>query len=149
MQPAQAFAPNATTFLTHLVGGGLADTRYVVERFKSMPRWNTGACFSTRASYSARRKLSRERGCKLLFPLRYGIESTRRQGHAHHRCGYGAGGASARRCTRRAGLRRSTADLWRRASGVLASEAEGRTDSTIVSVGVRGREPSAHASGIR
>ena len=36
MQPAQAFAPNATTFLTHLVGGGLADTRYVVERFKSM-----------------------------------------------------------------------------------------------------------------
>ena len=36
MQPARAFAPNATTFLTHLVGGGLADTRYVVERFKSM-----------------------------------------------------------------------------------------------------------------
>ena len=36
MQPAQAFAPNATTFLTHLVGAGLADTRYVVERFKSM-----------------------------------------------------------------------------------------------------------------
>ncbi len=36
MQPAQAFAPNATTFLTHLVGGGLADTRYVVERFRSM-----------------------------------------------------------------------------------------------------------------
>ena len=36
MQPAQAFAPNATTFHTHLAGGGLADTRYVVERFKSM-----------------------------------------------------------------------------------------------------------------
>ena len=36
MQPARAFAPNATTFLTHLVVGGLADTRYVVERFKSM-----------------------------------------------------------------------------------------------------------------
>ena len=36
MQPARAFAPNATTFLTHLVGGGLADTRYVVERFRSM-----------------------------------------------------------------------------------------------------------------
>jgi len=36
MQPAQAFAPNATTFLTHLVGRGLADKRYVVERFKSM-----------------------------------------------------------------------------------------------------------------
>lgn len=36
MQPAQAFAPNATTFLTHLVGGGLADKRYVVQRFKSM-----------------------------------------------------------------------------------------------------------------
>ena len=36
MQPAQAFAPNATTFLTHLVGGGLADTRYVVERIKSL-----------------------------------------------------------------------------------------------------------------
>ena len=36
MQPAQAFAPNATTFLTHLVGGVLADTRYVVGRFKSM-----------------------------------------------------------------------------------------------------------------
>ena len=36
MQPAQAFSPNATTFLTHLVGLGLADTRYVVQRFKSM-----------------------------------------------------------------------------------------------------------------
>ncbi|MDE0172046.1 MAG: hypothetical protein OXH87_00765 [Rhodospirillaceae bacterium] len=36
MQPVQAFAPNSTTFLTHLVGGGLADTRYVVERFRSM-----------------------------------------------------------------------------------------------------------------
>ena len=35
MQPAQAFAPNATTFLTHLVGGGLADTD-ALERFKSM-----------------------------------------------------------------------------------------------------------------
>lgn len=35
MQSAQAFAPNATTFLTHLVGGGLADKRYVVERFRS------------------------------------------------------------------------------------------------------------------
>ena len=36
MQPAQAFSPNATTFLTHLVGLGLADARYVVQRFKSM-----------------------------------------------------------------------------------------------------------------
>ena len=36
MQPAQAFSPNATTFLTHLVGLGLADERYVVQRFKSM-----------------------------------------------------------------------------------------------------------------
>ena len=36
MQPAQAFSPNATTFLTHLVGLGLADERYVVRRFKSM-----------------------------------------------------------------------------------------------------------------
>ena len=36
MQPAQAFAPNATTFLTHIVGLGLADKRYVVQRFKSM-----------------------------------------------------------------------------------------------------------------
>ena len=36
MQPAQAFASNATTFLTHLGGGRLTDTRYVVERFKSM-----------------------------------------------------------------------------------------------------------------
>ena len=36
MQAAQAFSPNATTFLTHLVVGGLADKRYVVQRFKSM-----------------------------------------------------------------------------------------------------------------
>ena len=36
MQPAQAFSPNATTFLTHIVGLGLADKRYVVQRFKSM-----------------------------------------------------------------------------------------------------------------
>ncbi|MDE2789172.1 MAG: hypothetical protein OXI81_01945 [Paracoccaceae bacterium] len=36
MQPARAFSPNATTFLTHLVGLGLADRRYVVQRFKSM-----------------------------------------------------------------------------------------------------------------
>ena len=36
MQPAQVFSPNATTFLTHLVGGGLADKRYVVQSFKSM-----------------------------------------------------------------------------------------------------------------
>ena len=36
MQPAQAFSPNATTFLTHIVGRGLADQRYVVQRFKSM-----------------------------------------------------------------------------------------------------------------
>ena len=34
MQPAQAFYPDVTTFLTHLVG--LADKRYVVQRFKSM-----------------------------------------------------------------------------------------------------------------
>ena len=55
------------------------------------------------------------------FPLRYGIKSTCRQGHALHRCRLGAGRASARRCTRRADLRRSTADLWHRANGVLAS----------------------------
>ncbi len=36
MQPAQAFSGNATTFLTHIVGRGLDDERYVVERFKSM-----------------------------------------------------------------------------------------------------------------
>ena len=36
MQPAQAFSGNATTFLTHIVGRGFADERYVVERFKSM-----------------------------------------------------------------------------------------------------------------
>ena len=36
MQPVQALSPNATTFLTHLVGLGLADKRYVVQRFKSM-----------------------------------------------------------------------------------------------------------------
>ena len=36
LQLAQAFSPNATTFLTHLVGGGLADKRYVVQRYKSM-----------------------------------------------------------------------------------------------------------------
>ena len=34
MQPVQALSANATTFLTHLVG--LADERYVVQRFKSM-----------------------------------------------------------------------------------------------------------------
>jgi len=36
MQPAQAFFPKATTFLTHLVRLGLADKRYVVQRFRSM-----------------------------------------------------------------------------------------------------------------
>ena len=38
MQPVQALSPNATTFLTHLVGLGLglADERYVVQRFKLM-----------------------------------------------------------------------------------------------------------------
>ena len=36
MQPVQALSPNATTFLTHLVGLGLADKRYFVQRFKSM-----------------------------------------------------------------------------------------------------------------
>ena len=36
MQTAQALSGNATTFLTHIFGHGLADDRYVVERFKSM-----------------------------------------------------------------------------------------------------------------
>ena len=36
MHPAQAFSANATTFLTHIVGRGFADERYVVQRFRSM-----------------------------------------------------------------------------------------------------------------
>ena len=36
MQTVQALSGNATTFLTHIFGYGLADDRYVVERFKSM-----------------------------------------------------------------------------------------------------------------
>ncbi len=35
MHAAQAFSANATTFLTHIVGRGLDDERYVVERFHS------------------------------------------------------------------------------------------------------------------
>ena len=36
MQTAQVLSGNATTFLTHIFGHGLADDRYVVERFKAM-----------------------------------------------------------------------------------------------------------------
>ena len=36
MHAAQVFSANATTFLTHIVGRGLVDERYVVQRFKSM-----------------------------------------------------------------------------------------------------------------
>ena len=35
MQAAQALSANTTTFLTHIFGRGLADDRYVVERFHS------------------------------------------------------------------------------------------------------------------
>ena len=35
MQAAQALSANTTTFLTHIFGRGLADERYVVERFHS------------------------------------------------------------------------------------------------------------------
>ncbi len=59
MQPAQAFAPNATTFLTHLVGGGLADTRYVVERFKSMLHGDIRPVESEAPKGSRRRKAKR------------------------------------------------------------------------------------------
>ena len=36
MQAAQALSGNTTTFLTHIFGDGLADDRYVVQRYKSM-----------------------------------------------------------------------------------------------------------------
>ena len=36
MHAAQAFSPTQPRFLTHIVGRGLADERYVVQRFKSM-----------------------------------------------------------------------------------------------------------------
>ena len=36
MQTAQALSGNATTFLTHIVGRGLADDRYVAEKYKPM-----------------------------------------------------------------------------------------------------------------
>ena len=58
MQPAQAFAPNASTFLTHL-GGGLVDTRYVVERFKSMLDGDIRAVEAEAPKSSRRRKAKR------------------------------------------------------------------------------------------
>ena len=82
MQPAQAFAPNATTFLTHIVGLGLADKRYVVQRFKSMlgsatrraspvpaspsTGSRTARCTTRRTGVSARARAPAERPRTLL-----------------------------------------------------------------------------------
>ena len=59
MQPAQVFSPNATTFLTHLVGGGLADKRYVVQRFKSMLDGDIRPVESEAPKGNRRRKVKR------------------------------------------------------------------------------------------
>ena len=77
MQPAQAFAPNATTFLTHLVGGGLADTRYVVERFRSMLDGDIRPVEAKAPKGSRRRKTRRVlASLHLLQSIRLGRETS-------------------------------------------------------------------------
>ena len=50
MQAAQALSANTTTFLTHIFGRGLADERYVVERFHSRVDGDTGSASARRFS---------------------------------------------------------------------------------------------------
>ena len=44
MQTALALRGNARTFLTHFIGGGLEDDRYVVETFRSLPNGEIAPC---------------------------------------------------------------------------------------------------------
>ena len=59
MNTAIAIPGNAATFLTHFFGGGLADDRYVVEKFKAMANGDIRRCPGDAAPAKSRRKAKR------------------------------------------------------------------------------------------
>ena len=60
MQTVKAFRGNARTFLTHMLGRGLDDDRYVIERFRSKADGGIHPRRRNVASKKSRGKTSRE-----------------------------------------------------------------------------------------
>ena len=59
MQTVNARPGNARTFLTHMFGRGLADDRYIVERFKSMTNGDIRPLSAGKPAKKGRRKARR------------------------------------------------------------------------------------------